>query len=87
MLPVAAPALAFMWRNLMEASYGELTVVEIERDGVRVCGNYRIMGKTVIVYFEDKIKFVDYGIDRPETVAKWLLSDLSRAKTRKQNPW
>ncbi|KXU84728.1 hypothetical protein CR51_41355 [Caballeronia megalochromosomata] len=68
----------------MEVSYGELTALEIERDGVRVKGSYRIMGKTVIVYFEDKIKFVDYGMDNPSTVAKWLLSDLSRAKTRRR---
>ncbi|SAL06233.1 hypothetical protein AWB81_07499 [Caballeronia arationis] len=71
----------------METSCGDLTTVEIELNGVRVRGRYRVMGKTVVVYFDEKIKFVDYGMDRPETVAKWLLSDLSRAKPRKQRMW
>ncbi|CAL8480800.1 conserved protein of unknown function (plasmid) [Caballeronia sp. S22] len=71
----------------METSCGDLASVEIEHDGVRLRGRYRVMGKTVVVYFDDKIKFVDYGLDRPETVAKWLLSDLSRAKPRKKRTW
>jgi len=71
----------------MKISYGEVIALEIERDGVSFKGSYRIMGKTVIVYFEDKIKFVDYRMDNPATVARWLLSDLSRAKTRKSNAW
>jgi hypothetical protein len=69
----------------MEVSHGESIAFELEREGTRVKGRYRIMGKTVIVYFEDKIKFVDYGMDSPATVAKWLLSDLWRAKTSKRS--
>jgi hypothetical protein len=45
------------------------------------------MGKTVVVYFDGRIKFVDYGMDRPETVAKWLISDLSRSKPGLQRTW
>jgi hypothetical protein len=50
----------------METSCGDLTTVEIELNGVRVRGRYRVMGKTVVVYFDEKIKFVDYGMDSPE---------------------
>jgi hypothetical protein len=64
-----------------------LSTVEIELDGVWVRGSYRVMGKAVVVYFDEKIEFVDYGMDRPETVAKWLLSELFRAKPRKQRTW
>jgi len=58
----------------MDSSYETTKEVEIELSGLR----YRVMSGTVIVYDENEIKFADYGMNGPEVVAKWLLTDLSR---------
>jgi hypothetical protein len=70
----------------MDTSYETTREIEIELNGSRYHGRYRVMSGTVIVYYESEIKFAEYGMNRPEVVAKWLLTDLSRrveAKKRK----
>lgn len=70
----------------MADSYETTREIEIELNGSRYRGRYRVMSGTVIVYYENEIKFADYGMNGPEVVAKWLLTDLSRrleAKKRK----
>ncbi|WP_240160813.1 hypothetical protein [Burkholderia sp. Ax-1719] len=48
-------------------------------------GTYRVMTGSVIVYFENEIKFATYGKNRPEQIARWLLTDLCRkAESRKR---
>ncbi|NPT58270.1 hypothetical protein [Paraburkholderia elongata] len=70
----------------MADSYETTREIEIKLNGSRYRGRYRVMGGTVIVYYENEIKFADCGMTGPELVAKWLLTDLSRrveAKKRK----
>ena len=69
----------------MDASYETTREIEIELNGSRYRGRYRVMSGTVIVYYENEIKFAEYGMNRPEVVAKWLLTDLSRrVETKKR---
>jgi len=68
----------------MDANYETTKQIEIELNGSRYCGRYRVLGGSVVVYYESEIKFADYGMNRPEVVAKWLLSDLSRRVERKR---
>jgi hypothetical protein len=66
--------------------YENTRPVEVDLEGNRYNGTYRVMMGSVIVYFENEIKFAPYGMNRPEVVARWLLSDLCRkveAKRRK----
>ena len=58
--------------------YESLNPVETLVDGVRHRGTYRVMTGSVIVYYEGEVKFASVGMDRPELVAKWLLTDLVR---------
>ena len=70
----------------MAISYETTREIEIELNGSRHRGRYRVMAGTVIVYYESEIKFADHGINGPEVVAKWLLTDLAHrieAKRRK----
>jgi hypothetical protein len=67
----------------MTDSY-ETREIEIELDGMRYCGQYRVMAGSVIVYYDSEIKFAEHGMTGPEVVAKWLLSDLSRRVERKK---
>ncbi|MFL9989291.1 hypothetical protein [Paraburkholderia sediminicola] len=70
----------------MTENYETTREIEIELNGSCFRGRYRVMSGTVIVYYETEIKFADYGMNGPEVVAKWLLTDLSRrleAKKRK----
>ncbi len=62
----------------MEKGFEDLRPVSIELNGARHEGQYRVMGGTVIVYFKNEIKSGDYGMDRPEAVARWILSDVAR---------
>ncbi len=62
----------------MNDSYEDLRSVDVEIDGVRYEGLFRILGHSVIVYYEAEVKFVDFEMNRPETVARWMLSDLAR---------
>jgi hypothetical protein len=63
----------------MAASDETTREIEIELNGLRYRGRYRVMAGTVIVYFETEIKFAEYGMNMPEVVAKWLLTDLRAA--------
>ena len=61
--------------------------VEVELDGNRHIGTFRVVAGSVVVYFESEIKFAPHGMNRPEVVARWLLSDLCRkveARKRKR---
>jgi hypothetical protein len=62
----------------MADSYETSREIEIHLNGSRFRGRYRVMSGTVIVYYESEIKSAEYGLNRPEVVAKWLLTDLSR---------
>ena len=59
-------------------TYESLNPVEAIVDGARHSGTYRVMTGSVIVYYEGEVKFASVGVDRPELVAKWLLTDLVR---------
>ncbi len=62
----------------MDSSYETTKEVEIELSGLRYRGRYRVMSGKLIVYYENEIKFAEYGMNGPEVVAKWRLTDLSR---------
>lgn len=62
----------------MDASYETTREIEIELNGSPYRGRYRVMGGTVFVYDESEIKFAEYGMNMPQVVAKWLLTDRSR---------
>ena len=71
----------------MDASYETTREIEIELNGSCHRGRYRVMSGTVIVYYENEIKFAEYGMNMPEVVAKWLLTDLSlRIESKKRKP-
>jgi hypothetical protein len=59
-------------------AYESLNPVEAFVDGVRHSGTFRVMTGSVIVYYDGEVKFASVGMDRPELVAKWLLTDLVR---------
>lgn len=68
------------------AGYEETKDIQVAIDGVTREGRFRVMSGSVIVYYASEIKFAPYGMNRPETVARWLLSDLCRkvdAKAKK----
>ncbi|NUX55722.1 MULTISPECIES: hypothetical protein [Paraburkholderia] len=68
-------------------AYESLNSVEAIVDGARHSGTYRVMTGSVIVYYEGEVKFASVGMDRPELVAKWLLTDLvqrAESGTRKR---
>jgi hypothetical protein len=60
------------------AEYETTHPMSVELDGVNYAGSYRVMTGSVIVYFENEIKFAQYGANRPEIVARWVLTDLCR---------
>ncbi|WP_091996771.1 hypothetical protein [Paraburkholderia lycopersici] len=67
------------------AEYETTHPLNVELDGVNYAGAYRVMSGSVIVYFENEIKFAQYGTHRPEIIARWLLTDLCRkADSRKR---
>jgi hypothetical protein len=71
----------------MTDGYDELQIFDIELDGVLYQGRFRVLGHSVIVYFGSEIKFVGYAMNRPETVARWMLSDLvRRTRSLKRRP-
>ncbi len=59
-------------------AYESLNPLEVLIDGVRHSGTYRVMTGSVIVTYGGEIKVASFGMDRPEVVAKWLLTDLVR---------
>ncbi|RKT26407.1 hypothetical protein B0G69_2152 [Paraburkholderia sp. RAU2J] len=62
----------------MVEDYETTQEIEIEFNGVWFRGRYRVMNGTVIVYFENEIKFASHDMNRPDMVARWLLTDLAR---------
>jgi hypothetical protein len=65
----------------------ELQIVDVELDGMLYQGRCRVLGHSVIVYFGSETKFVGYATNRPETVARWMLSDLvRRTRSLKRRP-
>jgi hypothetical protein len=60
------------------AEYETTRPLNVELDGVNYTGAYRVMAGSVIVYFENEIKFASYGTNRPEIIARWVLTDLCR---------
>lgn len=67
--------------------FGMLQSVDVELDGVLHKGQFRVSGHSLIVYYAAEIKFVDYGLNRPETIATWMLSDpVRRARSTKKRP-
>jgi len=71
----------------MTDGHETLQNVDVELDGARYQGQFRVVGHSVTVYFESEIKFVDYEMNRPETVARWVLSDLvRRQRSQKRRP-
>jgi hypothetical protein len=70
------------------AAYESLKPFEILFDGARHSSTYRVMTGSVIVNYGGEIKVASFGMDRPEVVAKWLLTDLvRRAKSsRRKRP-
>jgi hypothetical protein len=68
----------------MTDSSSDLMQMEFEHDGVRAQGAYRVLGTSVIVYFEDRGKFADCGGDDPAALARHLLSELMQAKGKRE---
>lgn len=60
------------------AEYETSHPLNIELDGVNYAGAYRVMAGNVIVYFENEIKVAQHGTNRPEIIARWVLTDLCR---------
>jgi hypothetical protein len=52
--------------------------VEIEVDGKKYAGTYRVLSGSVIGYYKDQIRYAQLGMDRPDLVARWLLTDVLR---------
>ncbi|CAG9248087.1 conserved hypothetical protein [Paraburkholderia unamae] len=60
------------------AEYETAHSLSIELDGVNYAGSYRVMTGSVIVRYDNETRSAQYGANRPETVARWLLADLCR---------
>jgi hypothetical protein len=65
-------------RGMSTLAYESLNPLEILVEGARHSGTYRVMTGSVIVYYGGEVKFASFGMDRPELVARWLLTDLVR---------
>ncbi|TCG03521.1 hypothetical protein BZM27_47850 [Paraburkholderia steynii] len=55
--------------------YEKRRPVEVEINGKKYVGSYRVMAGSVIAYFDGEIRSAPHDIQRPEVVARWLLSD------------
>ncbi|SOE52990.1 hypothetical protein SAMN05446635_0478 [Burkholderia sp. OK233] len=62
----------------------ELTV---ELDGETFSRRYRVLGKTVVVYYLDATKYANSGPTLPEIFARWMLKDLVRGKKTQALMW
>jgi hypothetical protein len=60
------------------SQYEEKRPLTVDLDGNSHTGSYRVLDRTVIVYFGLEIRSAHCGMDRPETVARWLLLDVCR---------
>ncbi|WP_245254261.1 hypothetical protein [Paraburkholderia sp. LEh10] len=70
-------------RGTSTSAYEPLNPLEVLFDGVRHSGTYRVMTGSVIVNYGGQIKVASFGMDRPELVARWLLTDLVRRSSGK----
>ncbi|MHB9837314.1 hypothetical protein Q8F57_021010 [Paraburkholderia terrae] len=71
---------------MASAQYDERRPVSVTLAGITHTGSYRVLEGTVIVYSGTDIRSAQYGMDRPETVARWVLLDMCKkaeAKKRK----
>ncbi|OAJ56087.1 hypothetical protein A6V36_22415 [Paraburkholderia ginsengiterrae] len=50
---------------------------------MKYTGMFRVIGGSVIVYYKDEIKFASHGMNLPDVVARWLLTDVCRKLQRK----
>ena len=75
-------------RGTSTSAYEFLDPLEILVDGARHSGTYRVMTGSVIVYYRGEVRFASFGMDRPELVARWLLTDLVRraASSKRKHP-
>ena len=65
--------------------YGALNTIEVLVDGAAHIGTYRVVTGSVIDHYGAEVKFASIGMDRPDPLAKWLLTDLdSRAESGRQ---
>jgi hypothetical protein len=62
------------------AEDGLLSPIRVELDGHAFEGVFKTLSGTVVVYFEGGVKYAALGADRPEIVARWLLTDLCTAR-------
>jgi hypothetical protein len=60
----------------MSTGYETARPVEVEIDGIKHAGTYRVTAGSVIVYWRDQVKFAAYGPILPERFAQWLLRDI-----------
>ena len=60
----------------MSTGYETARPVEIEINGAKYAGTYRVMAGSVIVYRGNQVKFGAYGTTPPERLARWLLRDI-----------
>ncbi|WP_239482742.1 hypothetical protein [Paraburkholderia sp. C35] len=73
-------------KKVASAHYEERRPVSVTVADVTHTGSYRVIEGTVIVYAGAEIRSAQCGMDRPETVARWVLLDMCRkteAKKRK----
>lgn len=56
-----------------------LNNVTIDVNGASHQGQYRLLAKTVVVYYGQEMKFADTAHDDPKLVARWLMRDLVAA--------
>lgn len=47
-------------------------------DGETYVGSYRVINRSVVVYYGEQLKFATYEMNSPITVAGWLLVDMVR---------
>jgi hypothetical protein len=67
------------------SNYDERRPITVTVADTTHTGSYRVLDGTVIVYFGWEIRSAQFGMDRPETVARWLLLDMcKKAETKKR---
>lgn len=60
------------------------TQVEVEINGNRYVGHYRVVNGSVIAYVGDECVFASYDMNTPEAVARWLIADICRKQLKKE---
>jgi hypothetical protein len=69
---------------MASAHYEEKRPVFVTLAGTTYEGSYRVIEGTVIVYAGEDIRCAQYGMDRPDTVARWVLLDMCRKAEAKK---